>query len=240
MAHVIYPCKFMNHLLFLFSFIATLVTFISCSEVVEDQKDLYKQVLADLNLTLHLLESLPVARVNKLRNACHELKQALKAFEATLKSDQVIDYFCGSSEKIEGENPGYRMLRIYRRDTRNPFVEKMNKSRMIRPKEVTFPQGVSIEYLGQWSDLLDRDLVHFSPSKLGELKDLEEVVISAAVEKVKKMLIEKFVEQGGELVDGKIIFSKYNIESKAWIYGIDRKTYKEVFVNFDAIKFTKK
>lgn len=230
----------MKHLLYLFSVPATLFAFISCSEAVEDPKELHKQVLADIHLTLYLLENLPHVKNKKFRNARFGLDQALKKFERTLKSDQVIHNFCGDTDKIQGENPGQRMLRIYKRDTRNPFAERVTKSRMIKPKEAPLPAGISVEYLDQWTDLMDRDLIHFSTPKYEELKELEEVVASEAIDKVKTMVNEKFVEQGGSLVDGKVDFSRYNVESRANIYRIDQMSYKNVFVNLDQIKFTKK
>lgn len=173
-----------------------------------------------------------------MKEARNNLWVALNNYEMALKSDSVIYKFCGSIDRIEGEYPGQRMLRIFRRDTRNPFAENLNAKRLIKKRG--FPLKASKEFYDQWNALMDRDLVHFSVDKYSLLADLEDVIKSNSIGKVKKLVNAKFIEQGGDLECGSINFSKWNVESLGNIFNIDSISYKSVFIHINRIKFTRK
>ena len=229
-----------NQILFLV-FLAVCIgsVFISASETVQDEKELYNEVLSEIALTRALLEGIPHVRNKEIAGVRAGLYEALKEFERTLKSDPVIYHFCGSVEKVEGENPGQRMLRIYRRETRNPFCLTMKRDRFVKQKEVRFPAGFT-GFENEWSNLMDLDLVHFNVENGLELADLENAIFKNCVEKVKEMVNQKFIEQGGVLEDGKINFNKWNVVSRANIFNINLLNYRSVFIHLDEIKFNKK
>lgn len=213
---------------------------ISGSEVVQDEKELYKELLSEIHLTHSLLDQSQFIGSKAIKEARRQLSDSLSRYQELLKSEKVIFYFCGSIERVEGGNPGARMLNIYRRDTLNPFAEKINGNRMIKRRDSIFPKGISKEYFEQWQDLMDRDLVHFRNNKNYSLQDLDQVIMTRSVLKVKDFINEKFIEQGGVLESGRINFSKWNVEALAYIFYIDHMNYKNAFYHLDSIKFTKK
>lgn len=215
-------------------------TLISGSEVVQDEKELYKELLSEIHLTHSLLDRSQFIGSKAIKEARRQLMDSLSRYQELLKSEKVIFYFCGSIERTEEGNPGFRMSNIYRRDTLNPFAEKINGNRMIKRRDSIFPKGISKEYFEQWHDLMDQDLVHFSNNKNYVHQDLDQVITARSVEKVKDLINEKFIEQGGVLESGKINFSKWNVEALAYIFNIDHMNYKNAFYHLDSIKFTKK
>ena len=220
--------KILTFIFFCISFVL-----ISGSETFQDDKKLYKEVLSEISLTRALLESYVPFGNEKTREARNNLTMALKNYEMLLKSDLVIYKFCGSIERVEGKHPIYRMVNIFRRDTRNPFVEITSRamvSRMIKRSELKFRKRTEKQNWDRYHDLMDRDLVHFSFNEDSRTADLDEVIINRNIEKVKELVNEKFIAQGGVLNFGRI----------ANISNIDRSSYLSAFINLNKIKFFRK
>jgi len=237
----------MNKILTFFFFCISFVL-ISGSETLQVDKELcyYKELLSEISLTLALLEYILTYGRKKIREA-HDLAMALKNYEMILKSDNIIYKFCGSIERVEGEHHRYRILNIFRRDTRNPFAEITIDSsiivkRMIKRREWTLPTGTGKPIRDRWSDLIDSDLVHFSFNENSRTADLDEFIINRNIEKVKELLNEKFIEQDGVLVldFGITNFSYWEVRSRGNIFHIDRFNYKSAFININEIKFIRK
>jgi len=241
----------MNKILALICFCISFVL-ISGSETLQVDRELYKELLSEISLTLDLLDCIVPLGKKSFREAhdreARDLMMALKNYEVILKSDNVIYKFCGSIERVEEEHPRYRMLNIFRRDTRNPFAEIKGKSqamikRMIKGSELKLlPKGTEKQIRDKWSDYMDRDLVHFAFDNKCRTADLDEVITNRNIEKVKELLNEKFIDQNGVLVldFGITDYSYWEVRSRGNVYHFDRFNYKSAFININEIKFIRK
>ena len=227
-----------------FIFFCISFVLISGSETLQVDKEIYKELLSEISLTVDLVDCIVPFCENSIREA-HDLMMALKNYEVILKSDNVIYKFCGSIERVEEEHPRYRMLNIFRRDTRNPFAEIKGKSqamikRMIKGSELKLlPKGTEKQIRDKWSDYMDRDLVHFAFDNKCRTADLDEIIINRNIEKVKELLNEKFIDQNGVLVldFGITDYSYWEVRSRGNVYHFDRFNYKSAFINIKEIKF---
>jgi len=231
-----------------FIFFCISFVLISGSETLQVDKEIYKELLSEISLTLDLLDCIvPLGRKSISFREARDLTMALKNYEIALKSDNVIYKFCGSIERVEGQHPRYRMLNIFKRDTRNPFAEIKGKpqamiKRMIKGSELKLlPKGTEKQIRDKWSDYMDRDLVHFAFDNKCRTADLDEVITNRNIEKVKELLNEKFIEQDGVLVlNLGIVNFSLEIRSRGNIYNIDRFNYKSAFIGLNKIKFIRK
>ena len=87
---------------------------------------------------------------------------------------------------------------------------------------------------------MDRNFVHFSFNVYSGTPDLDEVIINRNIEKVKKLVNEKFIEQGGGSNFDEIIFPEWEIITLANIVGIYRSSYSSCFIHINEIKFIRK
>lgn len=87
---------------------------------------------------------------------------------------------------------------------------------------------------------MDLDLVHFTSDRNCAFHDLDQVITARSVEKVRDLVHEKFIEQGGVLENGSVNFSKWGVESRAFIFNIDNFNYRNAFHHLESINFTKK
>ena len=237
--HMVYPClshsmiKILTFIFFCINFVL-----ISGSEMLQDDKELYKELLSELSLTRALLASIIVPSGDVLiREARDSLWMALNGYEMILKSDNVIFKFCGSIERVEGEKPGHRAFKIFKRDTRNPFAETTDVKRLIKRRELKFRKGTQEQNSDKYNDLMDRDLVHFSFDKNFRTFDLDAVIMARNIEKVKELVKEEFIKQGGVLESDRINFSLRGFRSHGAILDIDGISYQYIFVHLNDIIF---
>ena len=208
-------------------------------EVPAETKALYEEALVKVSLLRHYIDSLIMGR--PLRNERTALTQSLEKLERSLKSDHMIKIMSGYDGKVEGENAGNRMLRIYRRELKHPFAGKITPNRMKRSGDDGFPKGYS-GFEDQWSDLMDQDKIHFNPLQaMDKYSELNTHITQRAIEAVRKRVKDIFVEQGGVLTtNGEINFMEWNVESRAYIYSINEFNFRQAFKELPSIKFTKK
>lgn len=208
-------------------------------EVPAETKALYEEALVKVSLLRHYIDSLIMGR--PLRNERTALTQSLEKLDRSLKSDDMIKIMSGYDGKVEGENAGKRMLRIYRREIRQPFVEKITAKRMKRPRDDVFPNGYT-GFEDQWSDLMDQDKVHFnSLPGIDNFSELNGHITQKAVETVRKRVKDIYVEQGGVLNEnGEINFMEWDVKSKTCIFSIDEFNFRQAYKELPLIKFTKK
>lgn len=213
---------------------------ITCSavEVPKETKEAYADLLVQLHLVICKLDNTAFRGSKAFRNTTHAFIRSVKDLEGLLKSDTVIDLMSGDIDKVEGENAGWRMLRTFRRQTRNPFAAKIGRSRLITPPGVPIPKGGS-GFEDEWTALMDQGKIKFKVEKYKELWDLEKFVEARAVDYVNQLVFKIYTDQGGVLKNGSIDFSRWSVESRANIFEINIMNYRGAFCNLDSIKFTK-
>lgn len=237
----------MNHLpvVFFFLFLVQSVFSVSITsaespEIPAETKKLYEDALVKVFMLRNFVDNLVVGR-GAFREPKTKLFRAIESLEKSLMSDKMIEMMSGYQGHVEGENSGFRMLRIYRNDTRFPFAQKMTATRMKRSRNDNFPKGFS-GFEEIWTEFMDRDQIHFSfetPSH--PLGDLRSFIEQKAVAAVTKRLNEIYVAQGGVLnIHGKIDFNNWDVESHVFIYDISRGNYRSVYQNLHTIKFIRK
>ena len=120
--------------------------------------DTYVSILIRLKLLRPFIQqSLKNAGFPKERN---NLLKALNTLNTMLQNDEVIEIMTGYKGRVYSEAPYRRLLRIFRRDTRNPFADEIDFSRM-HP----IPDGINIESFEDEaliSKLLDENKIRFT------------------------------------------------------------------------------
>jgi hypothetical protein len=220
----------------------SLVIAASCctvAEIPQESKDLYADLLVEIHLLLPHIESTIFGKDKSLRASKYTLLSAVRSLNVVLKGDDMINKMSGDIKKVEGENAGWRMLRIFRRQTRNPFAKLIDRTRLVRMAGVTFPKrGTGFEDV--WNVLMDQDKIKFKVEELEELKDLEKFIEARAVEHVKRLVDKIFKDQGGILKDdGTIDFYKWSFEPRMNLHRIDLFNYRQVYSSLSSIKFTR-
>lgn len=156
-----------------------------------------------------------------------------------MKSDAVINVMSGATVKVEGERIAWRLLRIFRRQTRNPFADKVDRRRLLMRPGITFTK-IRSEMEKQLFALIDQGKIVFKVEMFRELRDLEKYIETRSVEYVKQRVKQTYMDQGGQLLDGLIDFSQWYVQSHTNISDINIINYKFVFFQLNSIKFIKK
>ena len=206
-------------------------------EVPAETKALYQAALIKVSLLRNFVDSLPFGK--KLPRMM--LLESLAILEKTLWSDRMIGLMSGYKGKVENENAGRRMLRIYRHETSQPFAEKINATRMKRSEDDGFPQGHT-GFEDKWSELMDQDKIHFNPTTPSNpLRDLIGFIERKSCEYVQQRVNDIYKAQGGVLTsDGSINFGKWKVESRVNISYMNLMNYRNVYKNLSTIKFINK
>lgn len=196
----------------------------------------YQDVLVKVSLLRDYVENMNMDI--SFHDSKNNLMRTLVALEEVLMSDKMIETMNGYKGHVEGEYFTFRMLRNYRNETRFPFAKKISSKKLKRSTDDGFPMCFS-GFEDIWAEFLNRDQVHFNPeSPSHPLNELRNFIEIKAIEAISKRVKSIYVSQGGILnSQGEIDFSRWRVESRAFVYTINRLSYKNVFQHLETIKF---
>lgn len=208
-------------------------------EVTGETKLLYEKVLVKIQLIQGIFDYLNIKGSFSVR-FCFGIIVELATLRNTLMKKRMIDLMSGYEGKALDEYYQERMLRIYRRDMRNPFAEKFILHRLIKYPD--FPKAIEV-FIPKWIDLMDKGRIVFNNPNALKFNDLNAHITKRAIQIVEAEVKKIFKEQTGvgyQNSDYKRMYGVYKIEPFMEIFKITARVYGRIYAYLPRLKITAK
>lgn len=211
-------------------------------EVPGETKSLYERVLVKIQLIQGICDQMDIKNPFLSGHILYKLRVEFNALKNTLAKKPMISLMSGFDGKVSEQLYQERMLRIYRRDTMNPFAEKFTLNRLIRFPY--FPNRLGL-HIRKWNDLMDKGRIAFMiPPTVDKFKDFKKHITKLAIQAVEQEIKKIFEEQTGRKyrnsIENTFIYTEYNIEPFMDIFRITYSTYGKIYANLPRFKITAK